>query len=90
MYITKDGVDGVISLNCLVHSSVWWSLTLNFLLIFLDFVIIISLLILVLLLMWLILLIFVGGLVLKCYELRTRQHKMLMVRDLRPSKHYLP
>jgi hypothetical protein len=30
------------------------------------------------------------GLVLKCYELRTRQHKTLMVKDLRPSKHYLP
>jgi hypothetical protein len=30
------------------------------------------------------------GLVLKCYELRTRQHKMLMVRDLHPLKHYLP
>jgi hypothetical protein len=30
------------------------------------------------------------GLVLKCYELRTRQHKMLMIRDLRPSRHYLP
>jgi ribonuclease HI len=30
------------------------------------------------------------GLVLKCYELRTRQHKMLMVKDLHPSKHYLP
>jgi hypothetical protein len=29
------------------------------------------------------------GLVLKCYELRTRQHKMLIVKDLRPSKHYL-
>jgi hypothetical protein len=29
------------------------------------------------------------GLVLKCYELRTRQHKILMVKDLRPSKHYL-
>jgi hypothetical protein len=29
------------------------------------------------------------GLVLKCYELRTRQHKMLMVKDLCPSKHYL-
>jgi hypothetical protein len=29
-----------------------------------------------------------GGLVLKCYELRTRQHKMLMVKDLRLSKHY--
>jgi hypothetical protein len=30
------------------------------------------------------------GLVLKCYELRTRQHKMLKVNTLRPSKHYLP
>jgi hypothetical protein len=30
------------------------------------------------------------GLVLKCYELRTRQHKMLKVNALRPSKHYLP
>jgi hypothetical protein len=30
------------------------------------------------------------GLVLKCYELRTRQHKMLMVKALHPSKHYLP
>jgi hypothetical protein len=30
------------------------------------------------------------GLVLKCYELRTRQHKMLIVRDLHPLKHYLP
>jgi hypothetical protein len=30
------------------------------------------------------------GLVLKCYELRTRQHKMLMVKALRPPKHYLP
>jgi hypothetical protein len=29
------------------------------------------------------------GLVLKCYELRTRQHKMSMVKVLRPSKHYL-
>jgi hypothetical protein len=29
------------------------------------------------------------GLVLKCYELRTRQHKMLMVNVLRSSKHYL-
>ena len=28
------------------------------------------------------------GLVLKCYELRTRQHKMLNVKILRPSKHY--
>jgi hypothetical protein len=30
------------------------------------------------------------GLVLKCYELRTRQHKTFMVKDLRLSKHYLP
>jgi hypothetical protein len=31
------------------------------------------------------------GLVLKCYELRTRQHrKKLMVNALRPSKHYFP
>jgi hypothetical protein len=31
------------------------------------------------------------GLVLKCYELRTRQHKKkLMVNVLRPSKHYFP
>jgi hypothetical protein len=30
------------------------------------------------------------GLVLKCFELRTRQHKMLNVNDLRPLKHYLP
>ena len=30
------------------------------------------------------------GLVLKCYELRTRQHKMLNVNTVRPSKHYLP
>jgi hypothetical protein len=30
------------------------------------------------------------GLVLKCYELRTRQHKMLNINTLRPLKHYLP
>jgi hypothetical protein len=29
------------------------------------------------------------GLVLKCYELRTRQHKMLDINALRPPKHYL-
>jgi hypothetical protein len=29
------------------------------------------------------------GLVLKCYELRTRQHKMLNINTLRPPKHYL-
>jgi hypothetical protein len=30
------------------------------------------------------------GLVLKCYELRTRQHKMLYINALRSVKHYLP
>jgi hypothetical protein len=30
------------------------------------------------------------GLVLKCYELRTRQHKMLNINAFRPLKHYLP
>jgi hypothetical protein len=30
------------------------------------------------------------GLVLKCYELRTRQHKMLNINILRPLKHYFP
>jgi hypothetical protein len=30
------------------------------------------------------------GLVLKCYELRTRQHKMSNINALRPLKHYLP
>jgi hypothetical protein len=30
------------------------------------------------------------GLVLKCFELRTRQHKILNVNALHPSKHYLP
>jgi hypothetical protein len=31
------------------------------------------------------------GLVLKCYELRTRKHKnRLMINALRPSKHYFP
>jgi hypothetical protein len=30
------------------------------------------------------------GLVLKCYELRTRQHKMLNVKVLRLMKHYFP
>jgi hypothetical protein len=30
------------------------------------------------------------GLVRKCYELRTRQHKMLNINALRPLKHYLP
>jgi hypothetical protein len=35
MNVTKDGVDRVISLNWLVGSWVWRSLTLNFLIIFL-------------------------------------------------------
>jgi hypothetical protein len=30
------------------------------------------------------------GLVLKCYELRTRQHRILNVKALRPLKHYFP
>jgi hypothetical protein len=30
------------------------------------------------------------GLVLKCYESRTRQHTMLNIKTLRPSKHYFP
>jgi hypothetical protein len=30
------------------------------------------------------------GLVLKCFKLRTRQHKMLNINTLRPLKHYLP
>jgi hypothetical protein len=30
------------------------------------------------------------GLVLKCYESRTRQHKMLNTKALRPSNHYFP
>jgi hypothetical protein len=30
------------------------------------------------------------GLVLKCYELRTRQHKMLNFNVLRPLNHYFP
>jgi hypothetical protein len=30
------------------------------------------------------------GLILKCYELRTRQHKMLNINVLRPLKHYFP
>jgi hypothetical protein len=30
------------------------------------------------------------GLVLKCYELRTRQHRILNIKALCPSKHYFP
>jgi hypothetical protein len=59
MNVTEDGVDWVISLNCLVDSWVWQSLTLNFLIIFLVLIIFISPLIIVLLLRWLILLIFI-------------------------------
>src|SRR5688572_10695758 len=50
MNITEDGVHGVISLDCLVDSWVWWSWTL---IIFLVLVISISPLIIVLLLRWL-------------------------------------
>jgi hypothetical protein len=59
MNVTKDGVDGVISLNCFVDSWVWQSLILNFMIIFLVLIIFISPLIIVLLLRWLILLIFI-------------------------------
>jgi hypothetical protein len=59
MNVTKDGVDGMISLNCLLDSWVWWSLIPYFLIIFLVFMIFISPLINVLLLRWLILLIFI-------------------------------
>jgi hypothetical protein len=57
MNITEDGVHGVISLNRLVDSWVWRSLTLNFLFIFLIIIFIISPLIIDLILRWLILLI---------------------------------
>jgi hypothetical protein len=57
--VTKNGVDGVIFLNCLVNSWMWWSLILNFLIIFLVLIIFISPLIKVLLLRWLIVLIFI-------------------------------
>jgi hypothetical protein len=36
--VTKNGVNRVISLNCLVDSWVWWSLILNLLIMFLVFV----------------------------------------------------
>ena len=42
MNITEDGVGEVISLNCLVDSWMWRSLSLNFLIIFLVFIIFIS------------------------------------------------
>jgi hypothetical protein len=57
--VTKNGVDEVISLNCLVDSWVWRSLISNLLIIFLVFMIIISPVINVLLLRWLIVLIFI-------------------------------
>jgi hypothetical protein len=57
--VTKYGVDGVISLNCLVDSWVRWSLILNLLLIFLFLINFISPLINVFLLRWLIVLIFI-------------------------------
>jgi hypothetical protein len=47
MNVTENGVHGVISLYCLVDSWVWRSLTLNFLIIFLVFIIVISPLIIV-------------------------------------------
>jgi hypothetical protein len=56
MNIVEDGVHGVISLNRLVNSWVWRSLTLIIFLVFINFI---SPLILVLLLRWLILLIFI-------------------------------
>jgi hypothetical protein len=59
MNIVEDGVHGAISLNRLVDSWVWQSLTLNFLLIFLVLVMVISPLIIVLLLRWLVHLIFI-------------------------------
>jgi hypothetical protein len=57
MNITKNVVDRVISLNRLVDSWVWRSLTLYLLIIFLVLINFISPLIIVLLLRWLILLI---------------------------------
>jgi hypothetical protein len=59
MNVTENGVHGVISLNRLVDSWVWRSLTLNFLIIFLVMIDLISPLIIVLLLRCLTLLIFI-------------------------------
>jgi hypothetical protein len=59
MNVTKYGVDGVISLNCLVDSQVRWSLILNFLIIFLLLIIFVSPLINILLLRWFFVLIFI-------------------------------
>jgi hypothetical protein len=58
MNIAEDGVHGVISLNRLVDSWVWRSLTLYFLFIFLVLINFISPLIIDLILRWLIFLIF--------------------------------
>jgi hypothetical protein len=57
--VTKNGVDGVISLNCLVDSWVWRSLIPNLLIIFFVIIVFISPLINVLLLRCLIVLIFI-------------------------------
>jgi hypothetical protein len=57
--VTKYGVDGVISLNCLVDSWVQWSLILNFLFILLFLINFISPLINVLFLRWLIIFILI-------------------------------
>jgi hypothetical protein len=56
MNITENGVHGVISLNRLVDSWVWRSLSLIIFFVFISFI---SPLIIVLLLRWLILLIFI-------------------------------
>jgi uncharacterized integral membrane protein len=57
--VTKYGVDGVISLNCLVDSWVWWSFILNLLFILLFLINFISPLINVFFLRWLIVLILI-------------------------------
>jgi hypothetical protein len=57
--VTKYGVNGVISLNFLVDSWVWWSLIPNLLIIFLVLNIFISPLINVLLVRWLVILVFI-------------------------------
>jgi hypothetical protein len=56
--VIKNGVDGVISLDCLVDSWVWRSSTLYFLIIFLVLIIFISPLIIDLFLRWLFLIFF--------------------------------
>jgi hypothetical protein len=60
-------------------------------LIMIDAMIMLFYRVIILLMLWLLLaLLICWGHVLKCYELRTRQHKMLNVNILRPSKHYFP